>query len=74
MSKKQCNTCGHSYESTSHRSLYCSEDCGSLFKYMNAVESLLIKIKLTDASARSIKSNMFGVSNIIRIRTSKKNG
>lgn len=51
--------------------MYCSDDCRNFVKYKNAMEKILIHLKPCNSNARVIKSDMWRLSNLIRIGTNK---
>lgn len=69
---KTCQVCGCMYESISNKSTYCSEQCRNYVKYKNALERILINIKLCNKNASVIKGDIFRLANIVRIGTNKE--
>jgi len=70
-----CIICGNSFKQNGKGRTreYCSDTCKDFNKFRNALERTILKINFIDGYSNQAKSDMFGISNLIKIKRAIKN-
>lgn len=65
----QCECCGKSFSQDFIKGgrprIYCSDSCRDFMKYLNAFQKSMKDIRFTSSASKSIRGDLFALSNTI---------
>jgi len=63
-----CPICGNNFSchTRGKPKTYCSDDCRNIFKYINALERLVLKVNFNGKSSNHLKADLFQLANKLK--------